>query len=188
MPTLSHMTARRLMSRVARHWGALWCLGISGAFAGLSGCSTETSGAPSTSCLESQFFAVHWGVDNGLDSIPMSCARLSEMGLSVVLTTNVSDPHVLPVDQYTSCAERAGRICGDGTACNSEGYTASGVPVGTAVVSGSLCGPSGAAIYTVAWPSGPDPLPPPETIPSCGSVAVTFPFRPYPDLPQPSSP
>jgi len=170
----------------ARFRTLLW-LGITGASAALTGCLTETNGDPSTNCLESQFFAVHWGVDNGVDSIPMSCAKLSEMGLNVVLTTNVSNPHVLPVAYYSSCMERAGRICGDGTRCNSEGYTVSGVPIGTAVVSGSLCDSRGAALYTVAWPSGPDPIPP-ETIPACGSVTVSFPFRPYPVLPSPSSP
>jgi hypothetical protein len=181
------MTNRKRKDVVVTHLPAPLLLGLTAAWAALPACFTETNSPSSTNCLDSQFITVHWGVDNGVDTTPMPCLSLSEMGLNVVLTTNASNPHVLPVAYHLSCAERAGRICGDGTACNSEGYTASGLPVGTAVVSGSLCAPSGVALYTVAWPTGPDPIPA-ETIPSCGSVTVSFPFRPYPVLPSQSSP
>ena len=172
---------------MATHLRARLLLGLTAASAALPGCFTDTNSPSSTDCLESQVFVVDWGVDNGPDTPPLPCRSLAEMGLNVVLTTNVSNPRVLPVAYHLSCAERAGRICGDGTGCNSEGYTASGLPIGTAVVSGSLCDPSGVALYTVVWPSGPDPIPA-ETIPSCGSVTVSFPFRPFPVLPTPSSP
>ena len=165
----------------------LLCLGITGASAALTGCFTEPNGASTADCLESQVFVVDWGIDNGPDTPPLPCRSLAEMGLNVVLATNVSNPRVLPVAYDLSCAERQGRICGDGTGCSSQGHTATGVPVGTAVVSGSLCDPNGVALYTVVWPTGPDPIPA-ETIPSCGSVTVSFPFRPFPVLPTPSSP
>jgi hypothetical protein len=154
----------------------LWLLGLIGLCAPAAGCGEahhhgwDDSGAGS--CLANQFFEVQWGVDHGPGTLPLACADIRSMGSSVVVLTDAAPPYdQLPVSYGIRCDDRW--TCPDGTPCNMDGTTASGVPAGTSIVEVDLIGANGAVLSAAV-------IDPRQTylyaIDSCQYTVGPFPF------------
>jgi hypothetical protein len=147
-----------------------------------SGCIVETTssgpGYGSPACLDSQFFDVDWGADHGPGTIPLTCADLSAMGSSVRLTTTAAPPFdTLRPQFFLDCRDGVGRVCSDGSPCNSQGTTAAGVPAGTEVVMAELVDVAGNMLSTADGPTGCGLGGVSGcALPSCHSLILGFPF------------
>lgn len=134
----------------------LWLLGFIGLCAPVAGCVEGHSGGRqggnrSGACLDNQFFEVQWGIDHGQGTLSLACSDIRSMGSGVVLVTNAAPPYDrLPVSYQLTCEDGAVCTQSGGLACNMDGATTSGVPVGTAIVEADLLGVDGTVLSSAA--------------------------------------
>lgn len=136
---------------MTKQLGTLWLLGFMGMLAPGAGCIETVhdrgGGYGSSSCLDNQYFTVEWGIDHGDGTIPLTCSEISTMASHVQLATNAPAPNDALIPSYNlSCQDAL--TCPGGSSCNVSADTASGLPVGTAVVTASLLASDGTVLST----------------------------------------
>lgn len=124
-------------------FGTLLLLGFTVLAGSLSGCIIETTSSgpgTGTSCLENQFFNVHWAVEQSFN-VNLSCQATPPS--RVVLSTNTGG--LLAVGQ--ECSESL--ACSDGTPCNWRGSTVDGIAEGTFVTTATLQSSDGVVLDSI---------------------------------------